>query len=85
VSAFSGRDLRLRDPEGQRQTGALKRTDLSRRLLADLDIAGLFDAIVGAGVVWAIKPYAAYLIGTAAVVGGDLARTPAPREPLERR
>ena len=52
-----------------------KRTDLSRSLLAELDMAGLFDAVVGADAVSAIKPDAAHLIEAVAAVGGDLART----------
>jgi phosphoglycolate phosphatase len=39
-----------------------KRTDLSRSLLAELDMAGLFDAVVGADAVSAIKPDAAHLM-----------------------
>jgi phosphoglycolate phosphatase len=52
-----------------------KRTDLSRSLLAELDMAGLFDAVVGADVVSAIKPNAAHLIEAVAAVDGDLGRT----------
>ncbi len=52
-----------------------KRTDLSRSLLAELDMAGLFDGVVGADAVSAIKPDAAHLIEAVAAVGGDLART----------
>ena len=51
-----------------------KRTDLSLSLLAALDMAKLFDGIVGADVVSAIKPDAAHLIEAVAAVGGDLAR-----------
>ena len=52
-----------------------KRTDLSRSLLAELDMAGLFDGVVFADAVSAIKPDAAHLIEAVAAVRGDLART----------
>jgi phosphoglycolate phosphatase len=52
-----------------------KRTDLSRSLLAKLGMAELFDGVVGADAVSAIKPDAAHLIEAVAAVGGDLARS----------
>ncbi len=52
-----------------------KPTGLSRTLLAKLDMAELFDAVVGVDSVSAIKPDAAHLIEAVAAVGGNLART----------
>ncbi len=52
-----------------------KPTDLSRDLLTKLDIAGLFDGVVGVDAVSAIKPDSAHLIEAVAAVGGNLART----------
>jgi phosphoglycolate phosphatase len=52
-----------------------KPTDLSRKLLAELGMAGLFDGVVGVDAVPAIKPDAVHLIEAVAAVGGDLART----------
>lgn len=52
-----------------------KPTDLSRRLLAALDMAELIDHVVGVDAASAIKPDAAHLIEAVAAVGGDLART----------
>ena len=51
-----------------------KRTDLSVNLLTALGMAALFDAIVGADAVSAIKPDPAHLIEAVAAVGGDIAR-----------
>jgi len=52
-----------------------KRTDLSLSLLTKLDMAGLFDGVVGIDAVTAAKPSAAHLIEAVEAVGGDLART----------
>jgi len=52
-----------------------KPTDLSRDLLTKLDMAGLFDGVVGVDAVSAIKPDPAHLIEAVAAVGGNLART----------
>lgn len=52
-----------------------KPTDLARLLLMKLDMAQLFDGIVGADVVSAIKPSAAHLIEAVVAVGGKLSRT----------
>jgi len=52
-----------------------KPTDLSRRLLAALGMAALFDGVVGIDAVAAPKPDAAHLIDAVAAVGGDLSRT----------
>ena len=52
-----------------------KLTDLSVCLLDALDMTSLFDGVVGADAVTAIKPDAAHLIEAVAAVGGDLART----------
>lgn len=52
-----------------------KRTDLSCDLLEKLDMARLFDGIVGADAVSESKPNAAHLIEAVAAVHGDLART----------
>jgi phosphoglycolate phosphatase len=52
-----------------------KPTDLSRSLLAKLDMAGLFDGVVGIDAVTAAKPNPAHLIEAVEAVGGDLART----------
>ena len=52
-----------------------KPTGLSRRLLTDLGIIDLFNDVVGADAVSALKPDAAHLIEAIAAVGGDLART----------
>jgi phosphoglycolate phosphatase len=52
-----------------------KPTDLSRRLLAALDMAALFDGVVGIDAVTAPKPDAAHLFEAVAAVGGDLSRT----------
>lgn len=52
-----------------------KPTDLSRTLLTKLDMADLFDGIVGLDAVKAAKPNPAHLIEAVDAVGGDLART----------
>ncbi|TCT06368.1 phosphoglycolate phosphatase [Paralcaligenes ureilyticus] len=52
-----------------------KPTDLSRSLLTKLDMAGLFEGVVGIDSVTAAKPSAAHLIEAVEAVGGDLART----------
>lgn len=52
-----------------------KPTDLSRSLLTKLDMAGLFEGVVGIDSVTAAKPNAAHLIEAVEAVGGDLART----------
>ena len=52
-----------------------KPTDLSRSLLTKLDMAGLFEGVVGIDAVTAAKPNAAHLIEAVKAVGGDLART----------
>jgi phosphoglycolate phosphatase len=52
-----------------------KPTDLSRSLLAKLDMAELFEGVVGIDAVTAAKPNAAHLIEAVEAVGGDLART----------
>jgi phosphoglycolate phosphatase len=52
-----------------------KPTDLSRSLLTKLDMAGLFDGVVGIDAVSAAKPNAAHLIEAVEAVGGDLVRT----------
>ncbi|MFC3077591.1 phosphoglycolate phosphatase [Phenylobacterium terrae] len=51
-----------------------KRTDLSRALLDALDLTGLFDAIVGADAVPAIKPDPRHLIAAVEEAGGQVAR-----------
>ena len=52
-----------------------KPTGLSRSLLTRLDMAHLFDGVVGIDAVSASKPDAAHLVEAVAAVGGDLART----------
>lgn len=52
-----------------------KPTDLSCSLLTKLDMAGLFEGVVGIDAVTAAKPNAAHLIEAVEAVGGDLART----------
>jgi len=52
-----------------------KPTDLSRNLLARLDMAELFDGVVGMDAVTAPKPDPAHLIEAVDAVGGDLSRT----------
>ncbi|WP_051321018.1 HAD-IA family hydrolase [Rhizobium mesoamericanum] len=52
-----------------------KPTDLSLSLLTKLDMAGLFDGVVGIDAVTAAKPNAAHLIEAVEAVGGDLGRT----------
>ena len=52
-----------------------KPTDLSCKLLSKLDMAGLFEGVVGIDAVTAAKPNAAHLIEAADAVGRDLART----------
>jgi phosphoglycolate phosphatase len=51
-----------------------KPTDLSRSLLARLDMAELFEDVVGIDAVRAAKPDAAHLIAAVEAVGGNLAR-----------
>ena len=51
-----------------------KRTDLSRALLDALDLTPLFDAIVGADAVPAIKPDPRHLIAAVDEAGGRVAR-----------
>ncbi|MCM2398740.1 phosphoglycolate phosphatase [Rhizobium sp. S95] len=52
-----------------------KPTDLSHSLLTTLDMAALFEGVVGIDAVSAAKPDAAHLIEAVEAVGGDLART----------
>lgn len=52
-----------------------KPTDLSRSLLTQLDMVGLFDDVVGIDAVTAAKPSAAHLIEAVQAVDGDLTRT----------
>ena len=52
-----------------------KPTDLSHSLLTKLDMAALFDGVVGIDAVTAAKPNAAHLIEAVEAVGGNLART----------
>lgn len=52
-----------------------KPTDLARSLLNKLDMAGLFDGIVGIDAVTQAKPDPAHLIEAVEAVSGDLART----------
>ena len=52
-----------------------KPTDLSLSLLAKLDMAELFEGVVGIDAVTAAKPNGAHLIQAVHAVGGDLART----------
>ncbi|MFD2262582.1 phosphoglycolate phosphatase [Lacibacterium aquatile] len=49
-----------------------KPTDLSRSLLTELGMIGLFDGVVGIDAVTAAKPNAAHLIEAVEAVGGDL-------------
>lgn len=52
-----------------------KPTDLSRSLLTKLDMAELFEGVVGIDAVTAAKPNAAHLVEAVEAVGGDVART----------
>ena len=65
----------LRAAGARRVVCTNKPTGLSRRLLAELGMAGLIDDVVGVDAVSAVKPAAAHLIEAVAAVGGDLART----------
>ncbi len=51
-----------------------KREDLSRRLLAELDMERYFGAIVGRDTLPVCKPHPGHLTGTVARAGGELAR-----------
>jgi phosphoglycolate phosphatase len=52
-----------------------KLTGLSNRLLAELDLARRFDAVVGADSTPAIKPDPRHLMAAVEAVGGDVSRT----------
>lgn len=52
-----------------------KTTELSRSLLAKLDMAQFFDGVVGFDMVSAMKPDPAHLVEAVAAVNGDLSRT----------
>lgn len=52
-----------------------KPTGLSRTLLVKLELAGMFDGVVGMDAVTAPKPDAAHLMEAVEAVRGDLART----------